>query len=133
MANPEKGELSYTVEGVSYTLRPSFNACCQIEDLLGDRSFDEVLKQVQQGRLSGLRCVVWCVLWERHRDEIKTLEDAGTWIERVGGIDVALDLIYKLFRLNLDAAIEASGAAPNPPDAQDGTSAVSSSVPVESA
>ena len=89
------------------------------------------MKEIQQGRLSGLRAVIWCLLQDQHGNEIKTLKDASHWIERAGGPDAALEAVYKVFRLNMETAIESSAADPQP--AQAGTSEVSSSVPSESA
>lgn len=129
MANPERGELALQVEGVEYTLRPTFDALCELEGKV-NAPFDTVMQQIQQGRLSGLRAVVWCLLQDQHAEEMRTLKDASAWIERAGGADSALEAIYKVFGMNLDAAIEASAA--DPQTAQAGTSASSSSVPAES-
>lgn len=130
MANRERGELALTVEGVEYTLRPTFDALCELETKV-NAPFDDVMKTIQQGRLSGLRAVVWSLLQDRHANEIRSLKDASAWIERAGGPDAALEAVYKVFGLNVDAAIDASAAA-DPLPAQAGISASSSSVPVES-
>ncbi len=130
MANAERGELALMVEGVSYTLRPTFDALCELEAQV-DAPINAVLQTVMEGRLSGLRAVVWALLQDSHAKEIRTLKDASRWIERAGGGDVVLDAVYKVFRLNIDEAIESSAANPQP--AQAGTSASSSSTPVESA
>lgn len=117
MANQHKGELGVEVEGQRYTLRPDFNALCELEDLLG-KTFTETAMEMSNGRPnSGLRAVVWCLLQDKHGKEIKTLRDAGHWIVRAGGADVVMQQVDALFTLIAD---EGQSEA-NPLVAQDGT------------
>lgn len=133
MANKERGEISHVVNGKRYTLRPSFDSLCELDELTG-KSLDEMLAAMNEGRLSGLRAAVWSLLNDVHGDEIKTLKDASRWIEDAGGVDVVHDLIEKVFRLNEpDAPAEVTTETPNPPSAQDdGTGARNSEQPVAS-
>lgn len=120
MANTERGEVSVTVGGKKYTLRPSFDSLCELEDLTG-KGWDEWQECVQRRRLSGLRAVIWCLLQDKHADEFKTLKAASAWIEHkdVGGIDGALDIANRIVGLNAD---ETAGDAPeNPQHAQAST------------
>lgn len=124
MANMERGELGIDVGGKRYTLRPTFDSICELEDLIGKKvdAEDGPLMAIQSGRRSGLRAVVWCVLQDAHADEIKLLKDASRWIERAGGADVVSDLIGRLFALNeAPATSDTNGGAANPPTAQAGT------------
>ena len=130
MANAQRGEAAITVDGTEYTLRPTFDALCELETLV-NKPFADILNTVTEGRLSGLRSVAWCLLQDRHGAQIKTLKDASEWIEEAGGADVVLEAVYRCFSLNMDSAIEQSAA--DPQNAQVGTSAGSSSAPVESA
>ena len=130
MANAQRGEASITVGGKEYTLRPTFDSLCELENLI-NRPFADILNSVTEGRLSGLRSVAWCLLHDRHGDEIISLKDASSWIEEAGGADVVLEAVYRCFSLNMDSAIEQSAA--DPQNAQVGTSAGSSSAPAESA
>lgn len=127
--NKERGEVDVSVEGVTYTLRPTFDSLCQLETML-DKPIDQILKTVQEGRVSGLRAVVWCLLQENHGARIRTLKDASQWIESFG-TEAALDAVYRCFRANSDDLNERSAA--DPPTAQAGTFAGSSSAPGESA
>jgi hypothetical protein len=117
MANKERGELAVTVGGKSYTLRPTFDSLCELESQV-DKPIDVILAGVQEGRISGLRAVVWCLLQDQHGEEIKTLKDASAWIEQAGGVSAALDMVSRAMGLNSNTG----DSAPNPPVAQtDGT------------
>ncbi len=131
MANQERGELGVTVEGKRYTLRPDFNALCELEDLLG-KTFTETALEMSNGRPnSGLRSVIWCLLQDKHGAEIQTLKDAGNWIVRAGGADTVMALVDELF--TLVAGDEPKEKTANPPTAQDGIGERSSTTPAESA
>lgn len=127
MANPERGEVGVMVGGKPYTLRPTFDALCELEELVG-KSVDDVLQSIQQGRLSGLRAVVWCFLQDQHSQEIKTLKDASQWIERAGGVDNVLDLVHRALGLNTPELSAAKADTDDPLKAQAGTGEHSSPV-----
>ena len=131
MANRERGEIGVEVEGKQYTLRPTFDSVCELENLTGGQSIDLVFGSIQQGRLSGLRATVWCLLQEHHADEIKTLKDASKWVERAGGVDVVMTHLAQLQDLNTEATEGA--ATPNPPRARAGTGRRSSKAHAASA
>lgn len=132
MANPERGELSVTVGGKAYTLRPTFDALCEFETLTG-KSLDSMLESINNGSLSGLRAVVWCVLQDQHGDEIKVLKDASRWIEKAGGVVEVTAHLNTLMGINAPEPTETDGAtSANPPDAQAGTGEASSPVLVGS-
>jgi hypothetical protein len=128
MANQERGELGVDVGGKRYTLRPTFDSICELEELLG-KPIDVIKDSLIDGRRSGMRAVVWCCLQDEHADEIKALKDASRWIERAGGQGVVAGWIERLFSLNAD---EETGGEANPPDAQAGTGENSSPVLVAS-
>lgn len=134
MANQERGELGVTVGGKPYTLRPTFDSICELEDLVGKRvdAEDGPLAAIGQGRRSGLRAVIWCVLQDEHAAEIKSLKDASRWIERAGGADVVQEWIERLFTMNAPEELSQVGGDANPPSAQAGIGERSSSVLVES-
>ncbi len=117
MANQERGELGVTVEGKRYTLRPDFNALCELEDLIG-KTFTETALDMSQGRPnSGLRSVIWCLLQDKHAAEIKTLKDAGFWIVKAGGAEVVMAWVDELFKL----VVSQEEQPANPLEAQTGT------------
>jgi hypothetical protein len=99
MANPARGEVGLMVGGKAYTLRPTFDALCELEDLVG-KPLHTLMAGIQEGRLSGLRAVVWCFLQDEHAREIITLKDASQWIERAGGADAVNDAIQRALGIN---------------------------------
>ena len=129
MANPERGEAVIEVGGKRYTLRPEFNACCELETQL-NASFEDALKWIREGRLSGLRAVAWVMLHELHGDEIVTLRDAGAWIDRAGNTDRVTDAIFQALNINLTPRKAGRG---RPRKARAGTGVLSLQKPAESA
>lgn len=125
MANTERGEVGIDVDGKAYTLRPTFNAVCALEQLAGG-GFDEVLEKVARGWMSGLRSTVWCLLQANHSEEIKTIEDAGDWIERAGTVRIMAALAGVL-EANEEPALSTKGKGANPRKARAGTGGRSSS------
>jgi len=116
MANKERGEVGLDVGGKVYTLRPTFNSVCELETLI-NKSFDDVMSEIQQNRLSGLRATVWCLLQEHHGAEIRTLKDAADWIEQAGGTTRVLEVLEGALDANTDPEDRANG---NPRKAQVG-------------
>lgn len=130
MANPERGEVGVTVGGKAYTLRPTFDAICELEDLVG-KPLHVLMQGITEGRLSGVRAVVWCFLQDRHAAEFRELKDASRWIEEAGGVDVVHPWIARALGLNMPE--EAPTADADPPEAQVGTGEPSLPVLVGSA
>ncbi len=118
MANRQRGEVGVVVDGTSYVLRPTFDSLCELEDLV-DKPIDQIFKVLQEGRRSGLRAVVWCLLQDRHADAIKSLKDASAWIDAVGGEDAAIALVNRVLGVNAGEA-QAGDDTANPPGAQSG-------------
>lgn len=132
MANRERGEVSIEVGGKAYTLRPTFDAMCEFEELTG-KTVDDLFEDVLKSKLSGLRAVTWCLLQDVHAAEIKTLKDASRWIDEAG-VDAVRDAVERALGLNQapEPAQGGTEAPANPPDAQAGTGEPSSSTLVES-
>lgn len=79
MANPHRGEASFKIGGVDYTLAFTTNAICELEELL-DRSFKVIVQDM--GRLSHARALLWAGLRVKH--PAVTLEMAGEIIDTLG-------------------------------------------------
>jgi hypothetical protein len=130
MANRERGEIGIEVEGKAYTLRPDFDAVCELEGLT-NKAFEHVLMECAEGRMSGLRACVWCLLQRYHSDEIKALRDASDWIERAGGVARVYEAVQSVLKENEEPAV---GGKANPRKARaSGTGGRSSSRLVRSA
>ncbi len=130
MANQERGELGVTVGGKRYTLRPAFDAISNCEEI-SNKPIAQILLGVQEGRMSGVRAMAFCLLNDKHGDEIQTLKDASQWIELAGGADVVLPWFNKVLELNTEPAEAADDHSARPPSAQAGIGELSSSVLVE--
>ncbi len=68
MANPHKGEVSFEVAGVAYTLSFSTNALCELEAHLdlGINEITALLGDVRKMRLRNVRAVFWAGLLDHH-------------------------------------------------------------------
>lgn len=121
MANRERGEVGVKVDDRQYTLRPTFDAICELEELTG-KTLDKLFDDINAGRLSGLRSCVWCLLQDQHANEIRTLKDASEWIERAGGPEVLLARLADMRDLNTEKATNGNGSrAARPRKARAGT------------
>lgn len=118
--NPEKGEVRVEVEGQEYTLRPTFDALCELEERCGCSIF-AVLETIKEGRLSGLRSVVFAFMQDCHGDEFKALRDASMWIEKAGGSDKVIPVLYHALGINVPDDGPAKGTDADPRTAQAGT------------
>jgi hypothetical protein len=99
MANRERGEVSIEVGGTTYTLRPTINAICDVEDLTGD-SFTQLAQRAGAGDIRSMRALLWAYLQEQHSDEIKTVRDAGLWVNRAGGLAALEGKLREITQLN---------------------------------
>lgn len=86
MANREKGEVSFSSQGQTYTLRLSINALCELEDLMstGDKriTVQDVTQRVNRGDMTAIRALLWAALREHH--PALTLKDVGNVLEAAG-------------------------------------------------
>jgi hypothetical protein len=99
MANPHRGELDVLVEGTSYTWRLPMNMLCTLEARSGQRLL-ELLKALDEFSPQALRHVVWAAMQEYHADECRTVEAAGDFIDRLGGMLVAFAKVRELLDVN---------------------------------
>lgn len=126
MANPLKGEASFTAGGKVYIVRFDFDTLVRIEDLAGE-SIDLVFGRLQDPKapkLGAIRAVVCGVLQGTHPD--MTLEGAGRVVQEAG-LPVIQAAILAAGRRSFDQG-EASDAD-RPPMAPAGTGAGSKPKP----
>ena len=103
MANRERGEVSFQVDGTSYTLVMSINGILEVEDAASAIAgqpmlFDQVGRKVAEGNVRYLRVLFWGLLRKYHRD--LTLDEVGDLIDAAGG----LIGIQRLITTALDAS-----------------------------
>lgn len=138
MANPHKGEVSFDVDGVTYTLHYSTNAYCELEDLLG-RGFGDIAMEMQSWspplgpdkkplpetaevaqkrigkiKLSLMRAVFWAGLRDRHPDI--TVRQAGDLMSDMGGGGPVMEQVSRAMAAAMpDEAAGAGDARPRKP------------------
>jgi hypothetical protein len=97
MANTERGEVTLTVEGKSYTLKLPMNAACDLEDrMCTDKvavSLRDVIIKAAYGSARHIRALFWATLQHHHKDEIRAFEDVGALLERAD--QASLDAAFK--------------------------------------
>ncbi len=115
MANPHRGELSFEVDELTYTMAFSTNSICELEEKLG-RAFMSIAKELEQYiqqpetiRISTLRAIFWSGLRKHHPH--LTLEDAGDLMTGSGGALKAMELISEGFARAFPTP-ESKGARP---------------------
>lgn len=97
MGNSFKGEVSFEVDGKTYTLRYSTDALVQLEDKL-DRGIVDISAEMMtwgktpsKMRLGLIRAVLWAGLQDHHPDiDIKA---AGELITKAGGLAAIANLV----------------------------------------
>ena len=116
MANPHRGEVSFDLDGQTYTLSFSANALCELEDLLnlGVNEITVRLSQSDKVRIKTVRAVFWAALTDHHPDI--TVKDAGVLLTRLT-VAKAIDLIAQAFSRAFpdQEAKEAEASSPRPP------------------
>jgi len=134
----QTGAVTIQVEGKPYTLVPDFNALCELQTITGKHPIDVMTLATAEFDRDGVtitrpadltmaRACIWAYLQDRHADEIKTLRDAGRWIERAGGLEVVDRALMRVGELNAveGADGEAAPAGDPPPAAAAGSGASS--------
>ncbi|OLP56671.1 hypothetical protein BJF92_11320 [Rhizobium rhizosphaerae] len=116
MANREKGEVSFSCEGKTYTMKLGTGAMCAIEDATG-KSIGEVGKALgnpETATLTMVRIVFWASLQGHHPGT--SLADCDELIDEIG-VSRAGELIGQAFqaaaaRKSPDARPRTATAAP---------------------
>lgn len=70
MANKQRGEVAFTVDGERYTLHLSTNAMCEIESAFNGASIQTVFANLDAGeagvKITDMRTVMRCMLGDNH-------------------------------------------------------------------
>jgi hypothetical protein len=78
VANPQKGEVSVTIDGKPYTLALTLNAMVEVEDMFGV-PFSKVCEECENDSPKHIRALVWAVLRKHHKE--LTVEDVGEMVD----------------------------------------------------
>lgn len=108
MANPNKSEVGFEVDGKAYTLKLSTNAICEIEDVTGKgiNEFAEGLGDTAKFRIRDLRTIFYACLVGGGSS---ISQDAtGDLMDAVGMEEVG-ELVQKAFQVAFPEAVEDEG------------------------
>jgi hypothetical protein len=85
MANKQRGEVTITLMGKTYVLRPTFEAMCEIEDRL-DTAMPDLLIRFQNGdvRYKHIATIIWAGMWAYDKDSAPSYEEVGEMIRSHG-------------------------------------------------
>jgi hypothetical protein len=116
MANKERGELKLTAGSQSYTMRLTTNAACELEELAGGRTLEQVVTGCMRGSSKDVRFLLWACLREHHpdvaTDDKDGLKAIGRIMDDAGGLTGIAEQLQALLKLNAD---DAEDGADNPP------------------
>ncbi|PLS22199.1 gene transfer agent family protein [Neptunicoccus cionae] len=102
MANPYRGEVSLTVDGVERVMRLSLGALAALETRLGTDGLLPVIERFERGafKTDDLVALLWAGLtgggWEGSEADLKQAEIAGGAIEAARAAGVLLRLTFTL-------------------------------------
>jgi hypothetical protein len=114
MANPNKGEIAFDVEGESYKLSFSANTFCELEEALG-KDTEAIVEEITSGKnvkLAALRIVFWKALEDHH--EGITLDDTKRLLKHVMPVEMGT-LLGKALVASMPPVEESNGDASVPP------------------
>ena len=85
MANQQRGEVTLELVGKKYTLRPTFEALCELEDRL-NLGILEIFNILHGGdiRLRFISAVVWSGIWGYDKDKAPSYEEVGDMVMKTG-------------------------------------------------
>jgi len=111
VANRERGEVEILIDGrPPYTWRLSINGLCALETRTGLKFLD-LLTGLDSFSLRLLREIAWQALQDYHAAEFPTVESAGDFLDRMGGIVPAVLKVREALEVNQPR----EGPPANPP------------------
>lgn len=124
MANPQKGEVSVTLDGQQYTLALTLNAMVEIEDLFGI-PFMQVCEKAEEASPKHIRGLIWATLRKHHKE--LTVEQVGDLVDggNLGALSAVLGRVVKVG--SPDAKDLPKGKSENPTKARAGANGTGAS------
>lgn len=110
MANKERSEVSFDVQGKTWTMKIGTGAMCEMEDATG-KGISELSKELSgdKVKLSLLRMIFWAALQKHHKGT--TIEECDDLIDDIG-ITEAGPLIGRAFQAAFPKAEAKDGKDP---------------------
>lgn len=128
MANKERGEFTLVAGDRTFKLRLTTNACAEMEDISGGRTWDQVQLGLARGSVKDVRLLFWGSLREYHpeiaTDHVTSLRAVGKLLDDAGGFEGVLIQMRAFMALNREpvepAPAQKGPEKPlaDPPDAQ---------------
>jgi len=89
MANSQRGEVSINLSGKTYIMRPSFEALCELEDVL-NTTLPQLVIDLQTGSVSlkKVTAVVWSGIWGYNKDEAPSINEIGQMVVDDGMLNI---------------------------------------------
>lgn len=119
VANPERGEVEFPVNGDVYILKLSMNAAVVLQDKTG-RTIGQLLAACGDLDFNAIRSVTWMLLQKHHAAQFRTVEVVGDLIDEAGGVQSVADALIKVQRINAKEGPVLRGTNGRPPNAQIG-------------
>ena len=129
MANRQRGAFTIKAGKRRLTLRLTTNAVCELEDFAGanGRTWEQVLKGIDQSRLKDVRLFFWVALRDAHpdiaSDDPACLKSIGDLIDDMGGMMGIVKQVATLVALNAMPEDEAA-EVPKTTRPQDGQAGI---------
>lgn len=119
-ANPERGELAWTVGERTFVLRMRLNELCALQKRTG-KSYGQLVAEVGEMNVETMRDLLFAYVQPYHSKEIKRVEQVGDLIDDYGGHISAVGMLTEFWTLNRPKKdIRPEGKATNPPMAGTG-------------
>ncbi|MHA1835998.1 MAG: gene transfer agent family protein [Candidatus Odinarchaeia archaeon] len=89
MANSQRGEVSIKLSGETYIMRPSFEALCELEDVLGT-TLPQLVIDLQTGNVSlkKVTAVIWSGIWGYNKDKAPSMVEIGEMVVNDGMLNI---------------------------------------------
>lgn len=114
MANPERGEVSLTVNGEEYTLKLSMNVAATLQGK-HKKTIGVLLGDCGELDFIALRAVIWMLLQKYHAKQFPTEEKVGDFIDDAGGLPGFLAAINAVVAVNQpETKTDGAGNPPTP-------------------
>lgn len=127
MANKERGEFPIEIGDRTFILRLTTNACAELEDVSGGRTWDQVQMGIARGSVKDVRWLFWAAFRDHHpdiaTDDPASVKVIGQLIDEAGGFAGLLARVRMFVAMNQDdGGVDLGGGEPaaavDPPVAQ---------------
>jgi len=89
MANEQRGEVSIKLNDKEYTMRPTFEALCELENRL-NTTIPQLIVDLQTGIVSikAVATIIWAGIWGYNKEEAPSIIEVGEMVVSDGMINI---------------------------------------------